>query len=61
MLMIGFERYDIQAFKPIKIIVKNSHITLDGVVGTHLDKMLAENAARNVPFAFSVTNNLTID
>jgi hyperosmotically inducible periplasmic protein len=57
----GFERYDIQAFKPIKIIVKNSHITLDGVVGAEIDKILAEKAARNVPFAFSVTNNLTID
>ena len=56
----GFERYDIQAFKPIKIIVKNSRITLEGVVGTRLDKILAENAARNVPLAFSVTNNLTI-
>lgn len=57
----GFEKYDIQAFKPIKVIVKNSRITLEGVVGTQLDKMLAEKAARNVPFAFSVTNNLTID
>ncbi|HTY64966.1 MAG TPA: BON domain-containing protein [Acidobacteriota bacterium] len=57
----GFERYDIQAFKPIKIIVKNSNITLDGVVGTQIDKILAGEAARRVPFAFSVTNNLTID
>jgi hyperosmotically inducible periplasmic protein len=59
--MPGFERYEIQAFKPIKIIVKNSNITLDGVVGLPLDKILAEKAARNVPFALSITNNLTID
>jgi hyperosmotically inducible protein len=57
----GFERYGIQALKPIKIIVKNSHITLDGMVGSQFDKILAETAARNVPFAFSVTSNLTID
>jgi hyperosmotically inducible protein len=58
--MPGFERYEIQAVQPIRIIVKNGNITLDGVVATQLDKMLAEEAARNVPFAFSVTNNLTI-
>ena len=56
----GFERYEIQALQPIRIIVKNGNITLDGVVATQLDKILAETAARNVPFAFSVTNNLTI-
>jgi hyperosmotically inducible periplasmic protein len=57
----GFERYDIQAFKPIKIIIKNGHIILDGMVGSQLDRILAGTAARNVPFAFSVTNNLTVD
>ena len=56
----GFERYEIQAIQPIRIIVKNGNITLAGVVATQLDKILAEAAARNVPFAFSVTNNLTI-
>jgi hyperosmotically inducible periplasmic protein len=57
----GFERYEIQSVQPIRVIVKNGNITLDGVVATQLDKILAETAARNVPFAFSVTNNLTID
>lgn len=56
----GFERYEIQAVQPIRIIVKNGKITLAGVVATQLDKILAEVAARNVPFTFSVTNNLTI-
>ncbi len=56
----GFEKYGIQAVKPIRIIVKNRNITLFGVVATQLDKQLAEMAARNVPFAFSVTDKLTI-
>ena len=56
----GFERYAIQAVKPIRIIVKNGHVTLVGVVGSELDRILAGTAARNVPFAFSVTNNLSI-
>ena len=58
--MPGFERYEIQATQPIRIIVKNGNITLDGVVATQLDKILAEAAARKVSLAFSVTNNLTI-
>jgi len=57
----GFEKYGIQAVKPIRIIVKNGNTTLYGVVATQLDKKLAEMAARNVPFAFSVTDKLTTD
>ncbi len=56
----GFERYAIQVHSPIRIIVQNGHITLDGIVSTQFDKTLAEMAARNVPMAFSVTNNLTV-
>jgi hyperosmotically inducible protein len=56
----GFERYAIQSVKPIRIIVRNGHVTLVGVVGSELDKILAGTAARNVPFAFSVTNDLAI-
>jgi hyperosmotically inducible periplasmic protein len=56
----GFEKYAIQVNAPIRIIVKNGNITLEGAVGNLLDKQLAENAARLVPYVFSVTNNLTI-
>jgi hyperosmotically inducible protein len=56
----GFEKYGIQAVKPIRTIVKNGNITLFGVVANQLDKQRAEMAARNVPFAFSVTDKLTI-
>jgi hyperosmotically inducible protein len=57
----GFEKYADQAVTPIRIIVKNGNITLEGVVGSQLDKTVAEMAARSVPGAFSVTDNLTID
>ena len=56
----GFEKYGIQAIKPIRIIVKNGHITLMGVVGSEFDKVQAEMAARSVPFAFSIKNELAI-
>lgn len=56
----GFEHYAIQAASPIKIIVKNGNITLEGVVANQLDKNLAEMAARSVPLTFGVTDNLTI-
>jgi hyperosmotically inducible protein len=56
----GFEKYAIQTAKPIRIVVRNGEVKLVGVVGSQLDKTMAGTAARNVPFAFSVTNNLTI-
>ena len=56
----GFEKYGIQAINPIRIIVKNGNISLVGVVGSQFDKTMAGIAARNVPFAFSVTNNLIV-
>jgi hyperosmotically inducible periplasmic protein len=59
-LQPGFERYAIQAVQPIRIIVRNGDVKLIGVVGSPLDRALAGAAARNVPFAFSVTNDLAI-
>jgi hyperosmotically inducible protein len=56
----GFEKYAIQAASPIRIIVKNGNITLNGVVGSRMDKTLAYLAARSVPGTFAVTDNLTI-
>ena len=57
---VGFEKYAIRALLPIRIIVKNGNITLEGVVGNQLDKTIAEMAARSVSDAFSVTDNLRI-
>jgi len=56
----GFAKYAIQANSPIRIIVKNGNITLDGFVANQIDKTTAEMAARSVPFTFSITNNLEI-
>ena len=47
-------------FHPISIIVKNGHITLEGVVDTEFDKNIAGTLAGQVPLAFSVTNNLVV-
>jgi hyperosmotically inducible periplasmic protein len=57
----GFEKYANQASVPIRIIVKNGNITLDGFVGSRIDKTVAAMAARSVPGAFSVTDNLIVD
>ncbi len=43
---------------PIRIIVKNGHVTLEGAVATQLDKALAHHRATGVFGVFSVTNNL---
>lgn len=56
----GFEKYALQANGPIKIIVKNGNITLEGVIGSQFDKTIALMAARSVPGAFSVVDNLKI-
>lgn len=57
----GLERYGLGANPSIHIIVKNGHVTLEGSVGSQLDKQLAEVQARGVPGTFSVTSNLQIE
>lgn len=42
----------------IRIIVKNGHVTLDGVVLNNADRQFAFMAANRVSGVFSVTNNL---
>jgi len=55
------QRYAFRAVPPIHIIVKNGHVTLEGVVATEMDKTLAYTAARGVSGVFSVTNNLRVE
>jgi len=57
----GFEKYAYQAVPPIHIIVKNGQVTLEGVVGNGMDKILANTRANTVPGVFSVTNNLRVE
>jgi BON domain len=53
-------RYTMGAIPQVHIIVKNGHVTLEGVVMDQMDKTMAGIAANSVPNVFSVTNNLRI-
>lgn len=57
----GFERYGLQPYPPIHIIVDNGHVTLEGVVNTELDRTLAEQIARTRVLAFDVVNHLRVE
>lgn len=54
------EKYALGVQKPIRIIVKNGHATLEGVVDNETDKNTAEIRAKGVSGIFSVTNNLKV-
>ena len=57
----GLYRYFMGANPSIHIVVNRGHVTLEGVVANEGDRRLANIAARGVPGAFSVTNNLRTD
>ena len=54
------EKYALGVQKPIRIIVKGGHVTLEGVVDNEADKNLAGIRANGVSDVFSVTNNLQV-
>jgi hyperosmotically inducible protein len=56
----ALQRYAMPVIKPIRIIVKNGHVTLEGVVDNETDKNLAEVRAKGVSGVFSVENNLVV-
>jgi hyperosmotically inducible periplasmic protein len=56
----ALERYALGVQKPIRIIVKNGHVALEGVVDTEADKNLAGIRANGVPGIFSVDNHLQV-
>lgn len=56
----SLQKYDLGVQKPIRIIVKSGHVTLEGVVDSESDKNLAGLRANTVPGIFSVTNNLRV-
>ena len=50
---------DLQAIPPIHIIVKNGHVTLEGVVSSEMEKNLAAIRASSAGLSFGpVQNNL---
>ena len=57
----SLNRYALNAVPPIHIIVKNGHLTLEGVVANAGDKNTAEIQAKGVSGVFSVTNNLQVE
>jgi hyperosmotically inducible periplasmic protein len=57
----GLDRLALQAVPPVHIIVRNGHVTLEGVVPTEGDAIRAYVAANGVSNVFSVTNNLRVE
>jgi hyperosmotically inducible protein len=56
----ALEKYALGTIKPIRIIVKNGRVTLEGVVDNETDKNLANIRANGASGVFSVTNNLQV-
>ena len=54
------QKYALGVIKPIRIIVKGGHATLEGVVDNAADKNVAGLRANGVSGVFSVTNNLAV-
>ena len=54
-------RYTLGAVPQFHIMVKNGHVTLEGMVMNQMDKNIAGIIANTVPNVFSVTNNLRVD
>jgi len=57
----ALQKYALGVQKPIRIIVKNGRVTLEGVVDSETDKNIAGIQAKSVPGTFEVTNNLRVE
>ncbi len=56
----ALQRYALAVQKPIRIIVKNGNVTLEGVVDSEADKNMVNIRAKGVSGVFNVTNNLRV-
>jgi len=56
----ALERYALPVVKPIRIIVKNGNVTLEGMVDSEADNDVANVRANGVAGVFSVTNHLKV-
>lgn len=54
------QKYALGVQKPIRLIVKNGNVTLEGVVDNEGDKNIANIRANGVSGVFKVTNNLQV-
>jgi len=57
----SLQRYALPVIKPIRIIIKNGHLTLEGVVNNEADKNVVKLRAKGVHGVFSVPNNLRVE
>jgi hyperosmotically inducible protein len=55
------QRYALSPVPSIHIIVKNGHVTLEGVTANEMDRNIANIRANEVPGVFSVTNRLQVE
>jgi hyperosmotically inducible protein len=56
----ALEKYAMPVIKPIRIIVRNGNVTLEGLVDNRTDRDLAALRANGVSGIFSVTNHLQV-
>ena len=56
----ALQRYAMPVLKPIRLMVKNGHVTLEGVVDSEADKNIVGMRANGVSGVFSVKNNLIV-
>lgn len=56
----ALNRYALNPTPPIRIIVKNGHVTLEGVVASKADRTIAFVQANGISGVFSVTNHLRV-
>jgi hyperosmotically inducible protein len=56
----SLQKYAMDPQAPIRIVVNNGHVTLNGVVDSQMDKQIAETQAKSVPGVFSVDDQLVV-
>jgi osmotically-inducible protein OsmY len=56
----ALQKYAIDPQSPIRIVVGNGHVRLEGVVDSQMDKQIAGVQASSVPGVFSVQNDLAV-
>jgi len=56
----ALQKYAIDPQSPIRIVVDNGHVKLEGVVNSAMDKQIAEMQAKSVPGVFSVEDDLIV-
>jgi len=54
-------RYAIGANPPIRVVVKNGEVTLEGIVNNEMERNVAFITANGVSGVFKVTNNLRVE